>query len=120
MRKSNKVIKNCRPISILSILSKILEKIVKCRSSNFIVDDNSIYSKQFEFRSGYCTSGVIQHSTDDSITALDNKLFSIVIFLDSSKAFKTIHKDIMLRKLDRLGVRVVTKIFLGLPDYNIY
>ena len=103
--KNNKIISNYRPISLLPILSKLIEKLLKTRVLQFINDNNILYNRQFGFRSGCSTSDAILLLADDCVTALDCKLYTIAIFLDFSKAFDTVNKDIMLSKLDRLGFR---------------
>ena len=70
-----------------------------------MTDNNLLYRHQYGFRSGRNTTGAILQLTDYCTDALDNRLFKIVIFLDFSNAFDTVNKDIMLRKLDRLGFR---------------
>ena len=103
--KSHKITDNFRPISLLPLMAKIIEKLMKTRAVKFIEDNKVLYNKQFGFRSGCSTSDAILHYVDDCVTALDNKLYTVSIFLDFSKAFDTVNKDIMLRKLDRLGFR---------------
>ena len=103
--KGNKVVDNFRPISLLPLTSKIFEKLVKNRVTDFIEENNILYERQFGFRSGCSTSDAILQFTNDCSEALDSKLFTIAIFLDFSKAFDTVNKDIMIKKLDRLGFR---------------
>lgn len=103
--KSNRITNNFRPISLLPLMSKIIEKLMKKRSTQFISNNNILYDRQYGFRAGCSTSDAVLQFTDDCVTALDNKLFTIAIFLDFSKAFDTVNKDIMIRKLDRLGFR---------------
>ena len=96
---------NYRPISILLFLAKILEKLTKVRAISFINDNKILFNQQFGFRAGYSTTDAILRLTDDCVTALDQGLHIIVIFLDFSKAFDTVNKDIMVKKLDRLGFK---------------
>ena len=107
--KNSKLIKNYCPISLLHLLSKLIEKMIKSRASKYITDNNILYRNQFGFSSGCSTSDAILHITDDCVTALDNRLSTIAIFLDFSKAFDTVKKDIMLDKLDKLGFRGIIR-----------
>ena len=86
-------------------MAKIIEKIMKTRAVKIIEDNRVLYNKQFGFMSGCSTSDAILHYVDNCVTALDNKLYTVSIFLDFSEAFDTVNEDIMLNKLDRLGFR---------------
>ena len=103
--KSHKITNNFRPISLLPMMAKIVEKLMKARAVQFIEDNSILYNKQFGFRTGCSTSDAVLHFVDDCVTALDNKLYTVSIFLDFSKAFDTVNREILLRKLDRLGFR---------------
>lgn len=120
--KDRKLVNNYRPISLLPIISKLLEKIFKIKANAFINDNNILYSGQYGFRRGCSTTDAILHYVNDCTTALDSRLYTITIFLDFSKAFDTVNKDIMLGKLDRLGFRNVTNDFLRsyLTDRRMY
>lgn len=103
--KSHKIIDNFRPISLLPLFSKLMEKLMKVRCMEFIQDNNIMYSSQYGFRSGCSTSDAILHLVDNCVAALDKRLYTITVFLDFSKAFDTVNGDIMLLKLDNLGFR---------------
>lgn len=106
----------------MPFISKIFEKLVKTQALHFINDNDLLYDRQFGFRSGFSTEDAILHFTHDCVTSLDNRLFTIAIFLDFSKAFDTVNKDILLRKLDRLGFRNSMNDFFRsyLSDRNMY
>ena len=87
------------------MMAKIVEKLMRARAVQFIEDNSILYNKQFGFRTGCSTSDAVLHFVDDCVTALDNKLYTVSIFLDFSKAFDTVNEDILLRKQDRLGFR---------------
>ena len=78
---------------------------MKTRAVQFIEDNNLLFHNKFDFRSGCSTTDAILRLTDDCTNALDKRLYTLVIFLDFSKAFDTVNKDIMLKILDRLGFR---------------
>ena len=105
--KNRKIPSNYRPISILLTVSKIMEKIMKMRVSKFINAGNILYDKQFGFREGYSTSDAVLELVDKCATALDSKLYTIAVFLDLSKAFDTVNRQIMIRKMCSLGFRGV-------------
>ena len=84
---------------------------MKTRAVQFIEDNNLLFHNQFGFRSGCSKTEAILRLTDDCTNALDKRLYTLVIFLDFSKAFDTLSKDIMLKKLDRLVLRGPTLIF---------
>ena len=96
---------NYRPISILSVFSKIFEKLMHCRVYSFLTEHNILYTKQFGFRSGFSTEMALMCVTDFIIRALDRKNHVIALFLDMRKAFDTVNIDILLNKLFHLGLR---------------
>ena len=105
-KSKNKQLKsNYRPISLLPFMSKLLEKLLKRRTCEFVDRNDILYDRQFGFRSGCNTTDAALLFVDDCVDALDNRMYVITVFLDFSKAFDTVNNSILLRKLDRLGFR---------------
>ena len=99
---------NYRPISVLSIFNKLLEKLMHKRILQFLEKKKVIYCKQFGFRANHSTNAIL--SIIDLIQhAIDCQEFSCGIFLDFSKAFDTVNHNILIEKLDYYGIRGVTK-----------
>lgn len=96
---------NYRPISLLSTLSKILEKIVNSRLMQFIEVNNLLPSNQYGFRKGMCTEDAVGDLTDLVSQILDEGKACVGVFLDLAKAFDTVSIPILLKKLELFGVR---------------
>ena len=99
---------NYRPISLLSIFNKLLEKLVSKRLIKFIEKENILFSKQFGFRAKHSIHDVILSITDEIQRAIDEDYYSCGIFLDFSKAFHTVNHTILLKKLEYYGIRGIT------------
>ena len=98
---------NYRPISLLSSFSKIIEKIVATRLTNFLDTNNLISNCQYGFRKNHSTLHPLVHFLNDVSSALDRKEHTVAIFCDLRKAFDTVSHSILLSKLKKLGVRNV-------------
>ena len=98
---------NYRPISILSSFSKIYEKIMYNRLLDFIQRFEILYSLQFGFRTKHSTSHALTHLVNKIATDIDQSKISIGVFLDLSKAFDTLNRDILFSKLENYGIRGV-------------
>ena len=96
---------NYRPISILHWLSKVFEKCIKSRLLNYICSNNIINPVQYGFQPGISTQDAILHVTEKLYSNLNKKLATIGIFIDFSKCFDTINHCILIRKLERYGIR---------------
>ena len=81
-------ISNYRPISLLSNLNKIFEKILYKRIYSFIEKNQSLYSLQFGFHAKHSTTHALINITEKIRFALDNNV-SCGIFVDLQKAFDT-------------------------------
>ena len=98
---------NYRPISVLPVLSKVLEKIVNTRLVSFLDRFNLLYPLQFGFRKTYSTEHALAYTVSNIINALNNGQFSLSLFLDLSQAFDLVHHTILMRKLEHYGIRGV-------------
>ena len=107
-KDSKLLISNYRPISLLSNLNKIFEKIVHKQLYSFLEKHECIYNLQFGFRQ--------KHSTNHALISIMNKIqeaiktndFAIGIFVDLQKAFDTVNHDILIEKLDYYGISGIT------------
>jgi hypothetical protein len=96
---------NYRPVSVLPIFSKILERLMYNRLIDFINKHNLLYEYQFGFRKKYSTNMALIALVDRVSSALDNGKNVIGLFLDFSKAFDTVDHHILLLKLQNYGIR---------------
>ncbi len=103
--KEHNLLQNYRPISILSAISKVLERIVYNRVMTFLDKDNQLYKHQYGFRKGYSTVNAVSEFVADTLQAFEDKQYTVAVFLDLSKAFDTIDHKILLYKLSNYGIR---------------
>ena len=96
---------NYRPISPLSNLSKIIEKIVYKRLYLFLEEKEILYKQQFGFRNNHSTTHALLSITEEICEACDNGYYTCGVFLDLKKAFETVNHKILLDKLNYYGIR---------------
>ena len=96
---------NYRPISLLTPISKILEKIIYKRVYDFLVENCQLYENQFGFCSNHSCEHAIGQTVGTLLKNMENKKNSVCVLLDLSKAFDTIEHSIMLQKLELYGAR---------------
>ena len=87
---------NYQPISLLSNIEKILEKLMYNRVYNFFTKNNLIYPLQFGFRQQYSTFHALISLTEDIRKNLDKGNIGCGIFVDLQKAFDAVEHDILL------------------------
>ena len=99
---------NYRPISLLSVFSKITEKVMYERLYNFLLKHEILYELQFGFRASHSINHALVSLTEAIKNSLDNRKFGCGIFIDLQKAFDTVNHDILLMKLEHYGIRGTT------------
>uniref|UniRef100_A0A1B6L0L5 Reverse transcriptase domain-containing protein n=1 Tax=Graphocephala atropunctata TaxID=36148 RepID=A0A1B6L0L5_9HEMI len=102
---SNQICDNFRPISLISTLSKLFEKVVLKRLTDFLLNKDILSSNQFGFVKGKTTTDAMFALTSGIVKALDSGSHALGVFFDLSKAFDTVNHKMLLRKLASVGVR---------------
>lgn len=96
--------RNYRPVSLLPIISRIVEAVVKKQLTAYLIDNDLFPETQFAYRK--------QHSTEDALTlavsrwqaARADRKFSGVVFVDMSKAFDRVQHERLIAELFSLGI----------------
>ena len=92
------VFSNYRPVSVLPVFSKLLERLVYNCLISHINYNNLLYEYQFGFQKGKSTHLAIMMLVDKITEALDQDESVVGVYLDFSKAFDTVDRSISLQK----------------------
>ena len=96
---------NFRPISLLSIFDKIIEKLMHKRLYSYLESHNMLFHNQFGFRKGNSTVHALIQITEQIKHSVENGKLGCGIFIDLRKAFDTVNHNILLQKLEHYGIR---------------
>ena len=99
------MVSDYRPISLLSNLNKIMEKLIFKRVYEYFEKYNCLYDLQFGFRSKHFTVHALINITECVRSALDEGKYACGIFVDLQKALNTVNHNILLDKLSHYGIR---------------
>lgn len=96
---------NYRPISNLSTVSKVLERLVLARLRPHLTNSKNFSRRQSAYRQGHSTETALLDVLDSVYTAADNKEVTVLIGLDLSAAFDTVcHSTLTQRLQTEFGV----------------
>ena len=98
-------VNNYRPVSLLPLPGKILEKIVHIKISKFLEENKFLSPDQGGFRKGFSTTSTIVDLTDDLFTCINKGETTLGTFIDLKKAFDTVNTEILFNKLNEAGIR---------------
>ncbi len=106
-------VSNYRPISLLSLVSKVFERCVYNQLISHI--STQLHHLQFGFLRGKSTTSQLLHVLQDIHKALENRSQVDVVYLDFAKAFDKVRHNLLLTKLHKFGIR--GELLCWLKDY---
>ncbi|KAG8319844.1 hypothetical protein J6590_108404 [Homalodisca vitripennis] len=106
LKKNNSFqLDNIRPISLLSVFSKLFEKIMVKRLLKYLDNLNFFSKRQFGFVKGKSTEDALTYITENIYSSLNSRLKCTGLFIDFKKAFDLVDHEILLNKLEYAGIR---------------
>ena len=91
--------KNFRPISLLPLISKIIERIIHDQAMNFLSDNNALYKYQSGFRKFHSTDTCLSYLHDKITKGFNFGLLTGMVLIDLQKVFNTIDHNILIKKM---------------------
>ena len=98
-------VNNFRPSSILSVLSKIAEKVVSIQLSSYLLDNHVLSPVQYAYRPNHCTEDAVLDTVEWISQRIDGGQVASLTTVDPSKAFDSVDHDVLLMKLGWCGVQ---------------
>ena len=98
------LVNNYRPISLLPLPGKLLEKLVHSHVSDYVEANNILDARQGGFRAGHSTIDTVACFTDDIYESVNVNHHTLAAFIDLRKAFDTVNHEILLKKLKMYGI----------------
>ena len=95
---------NYRPIANLSLISKLIEKVVAFQLNDYLSNNNLIEPNQSAYRQGHSTETALIHVYDKVIREMGSGKVVLFVMIDLSAAFDTVDLAILLQTLNRLGI----------------
>ena len=94
---------NNGPLSLLTVASKVCEKIVLSQITTYLLNYNRLTVHQSGHKKAHSTETLNIYLTDRILEAMDRKKLSALVLSDLSKAFDSIQHQKLLLKLSRVG-----------------
>ena len=101
-------VSNYRPISLLPMPSKVLEKVVHQQLSDHIEEENLLSEFQHGFRKNHSTAQAITELVTGINHSLDNRGKTVALFIDFRKAFDCVQFLVLINKLRKAGLGTKT------------
>ena len=102
---SASIIKNYRPISLFTVISKKIEKVIFQQIKKYFTENKLFNISQYGFRKNHSTESAALGLIDRLIKYKNNGDIPITIFLALSKVFDTLNNSILLDKLKHYGIK---------------
>ena len=95
---------NYRPISLLSLISKVLERCIHNQVMDFLLHNKLLSDHQFGFRPRFSTQDALLTATRDWHQSLTTHKQVAAVFFDVKKAFDSVPHDQLLKSLSDIGI----------------
>lgn len=103
--KNSKKYNEFRPINMITCEAKIIEKIVNMQLNKYLEENNIITENQSGFRNNHSCETLLNLIIANWKVEIYNKKVIIAVFIDLKRAFETVDRKLLLKKMEKYGVR---------------